>query len=191
MISQIYPLPTLQPQLQKRKSSQEKQKDQVIDYYPPIPRYISSHEENAPIPAPEKEKKQKMRKLDISKLKNPMARKPTSSHPIPPAAGTTIHSTASTTVTILRQNMQMMGTTLPILCSTSSIPLTSRFRLVRKGLGWTHRKQKENQRKEEEAKQRQKIEQEKYQTGILQAPYMIHTLKRKFCPALLLNRKSN
>ena len=74
VISQIYPLPTLQSQ-KREKGPKEKQKDQAIDYYPPSPRYIPSHEEDAPIPAPEKEKVQKIRKLDMSKLKNPTARK--------------------------------------------------------------------------------------------------------------------
>ena len=51
--------------------------------------YIPSYEEETPIPTQEKERKQKIRKPDMSKFKNPVARKPASFLPMPPAAETT------------------------------------------------------------------------------------------------------
>ena len=82
--------------------------------------------------------------------------------------------------------MHKMGTALPILSPISPTPLTSRFRLVRRGLGWRHRKRKE---RGGEAKTENRRIREKYQTIILQAPYWIHTLKRKFCPHLTPQQK--
>ena len=64
-------LPMINPSAsapEDRERPQEKQKDQGTNYYPPEPIYIPTYKENAPEPAPEKEKKQKVRKTRHVKI---------------------------------------------------------------------------------------------------------------------------
>ena len=122
---------------------------------------------NPPAPAPEeKEKKQKIIKLDMSKFKSPMARKPTSSHPMPPATETTTSTMASTMVaaTVPSSDKACKTWGLPCPFCAQSVLHPSVVDSDGSEEDWDgdieREKRKEKQRKEEEVKQRQRIEEQ-------------------------------
>ena len=160
---------------------------------------MPSNEDDTTMQFPEKEKKQKIRKLDMSKFKNSVPRKPTSSHPILPAAKTTTSTMARTRVATTApssdRTCKRWGPPCPpILYSISPTP--SPVDSDWSDEDWDgdieREERKEKQRKEEEVKQRQRIEEEeKISNYYPPSPIYDPHLKRKFCPTLLLNRKLN
>ena len=114
---------------------------------------------------PVPEEKQKARKLDLSKLKNPPGREITTSCPMPPAICNP--STASIMVTLSTPSAAKMckGWGLPCLCCAQSTQHPSSVDSDWSEEDWgkeiEKEKRKEKQRKKEEMVQRQEEEEKK------------------------------
>ena len=123
---------------------------------------------------------------------------PTSSHPMPPAAETNTSPTASamvaTTAPSSDKEYKRWGPPCPFCAQSAQhpLPVDSDWSEEEWNGDIEREKRKGKQRKEEEVKQRQTIEeQERISNYNSPRPYMIHTQKRKSYPTLLLNRKLN